>query len=86
VLGDSKLVIEWVQGRENIHNIRLASILRDIKLAFLSFEWLSFHHILQELNSKADELSKEALELQIDTFVFYEYMDGVETEVMEFRF
>jgi hypothetical protein len=86
VLKDSKLVIEWAQGRENIQNMRLESIMRDINLAFLSFEWFSFHHILKEINSKTNKLSKDALELQSGTFVFYEYLDGVKIEAMEFRF
>jgi hypothetical protein len=30
-------------------------------LDFQSFEWLSFHHVLRELNGKEDELSKEVL-------------------------
>jgi ribonuclease HI len=61
VFGDSKLVIDWARGINNIQNPRLASLLRDIKLTFKDFEWLTFQHILRELNSKADELSKEAL-------------------------
>jgi ribonuclease HI len=59
VFGDSKLVIDWERGQNNIQNPRLASILRDIKLTFRNFEWLSFQHILRELNTKADELSKK---------------------------
>jgi hypothetical protein len=41
---------------------------------------------LRELNSKVDELSKEALELHRGTYAYYEYKEGVEAEVMEFRF
>jgi hypothetical protein len=40
---------------------------------------------MRELNSKADELFKETLELQNGTFGFYEYFDGTETEAMEFH-
>jgi hypothetical protein len=58
--------------------------LKEIKLNFRAFEWLSFHHVLRELNSKADELSKEALELQKGAFGFYEFFEGEETEAMEF--
>jgi hypothetical protein len=46
---------------------------------------LSFQHILRELNVKADELSKEALQLQRGAFGYYEYFEGTETEAMEFR-
>jgi ribonuclease HI len=82
VFGDSKLVIDWERGQNNIQNPRLASILRDIKLTFRNFEWLSFHHIPRELNTKADELSKEALQLQKGAFGFYEFFEDTETEAM----
>jgi ribonuclease HI len=59
--GDSKMVIDRARGINNIQKHRLASLLRDIKLTFKHFEWLSFQHILRELNTKTDELSKEAL-------------------------
>jgi ribonuclease HI len=84
VFGDSKLVIDWARGINNIQNPRLASLLRDIKLTFRDFEWISFQHILRELNTKADELSKEALQLQKGAFGFYEFFEGTETEAMEF--
>jgi ribonuclease HI len=86
VLGDSKLVIEWAQGKISIQNNNLTSVMREIQLAFQSFEWLSFQHILRELNCKVDELSKEALQLQRGAFSFYEYFDGTKTKAMEFRF
>jgi hypothetical protein len=60
--------------------------MREIQLAFQSFECLSFHHILRELNNKADKLSKEALQLQRGSFDFYEYFDGTKIEAMEFFF
>lgn len=83
VLGDSKLVIDWAQGKVNVQNTKLANVLREIKLAFQSFKWLSFHHVLRELNSKANELSEEALELQKRAFEFYEYFEGIETKAMK---
>jgi ribonuclease HI len=85
VMGDSKLVIDWEKGKLSIQNINLANITRDIRLSFQSFEWISFQHVLRELNVKADELSKEALQLQRGAFGYYEYFEGTETEAMEFR-
>jgi ribonuclease HI len=85
VFGDSKLVIDWANGKNSAQDIRLANIMRDIKLTFQSFEWLSFHHILWKLNSKADELSKEALLLPVGAFGYYEFIEGEEVEAMEFR-
>jgi hypothetical protein len=76
VFNESKLVIDWERGQNNILNPRLASILRDIKLTFKNFECLSFQHILRELNTKENELSKEALQLQKGAFGFYEFFKG----------
>lgn len=47
VLGDSKLVIEWAKQKVNVQDIRLEPLLRDIKLSYQSFEWLSFSHIFR---------------------------------------
>jgi ribonuclease HI len=68
VMGDSKLVIDWAKGKISFQNINLANILRDMRLSFQSFDWLSFQHILRELNVKAYELSKEDLQLQRGAF------------------
>jgi hypothetical protein len=58
VFGDSKMEIDWVRGKISIQNPNLENILKEIKLNFRAFEWLSFHHVLRDLNSKADKLSK----------------------------
>jgi hypothetical protein len=50
VFDDSRLVIDWERVINNIQNPRLASLLRGIKLTFRDFEWLTFQHILRELN------------------------------------
>jgi hypothetical protein len=85
-MGDSKLVIDWDGQKIEFQDIRLTPIMRDIKLTYPPFEWISFHHVLRELNEKEDALSKEAMLLPSRAFRVYEYFDGVETQVMEFRF
>jgi hypothetical protein len=73
------MAIDWANDKNFIHNPNLATILQDIKLNFRAFKWLSFHHILWEINTKVDELSKEAMELPSRAFVFYEFHEGTET-------
>jgi len=77
-------VIDWAKGKISIQNINLANITRDIRLSFQSFDWLSFQHILRELNVKADELSKESLQLQRRAFGYYKHFEGTGTKAMEF--
>jgi hypothetical protein len=85
VFGDSKMVIVWASEKISIQNPSMATIVRDIKLNYRAFGRLSFHHILWELNTKANELSKEALELPNGAFGYYEFMDGTGIEALEFH-
>jgi ribonuclease HI len=84
VLGDSKLVNDWVRRNITAQDVRLERLLRDIKLTFQSYEWLSFSHILCELNQKVDEFFKQALTFHVGAFRLYEVYDGVQTKAMEF--
>jgi hypothetical protein len=79
-------VIDWANGKNSTQDIILQNIMRDIKLTFRSFERLSFHHILHNMNSKVDELSKETLILPIGEFGYYEFLHGEEIKAMEFWF
>jgi hypothetical protein len=85
-LGTLSWLSTEAQRKNNIQNIRLDPILRDIEHSFSAFEWMYFHHILREINTKVDELSKKALDLHNGALVFYEFLNGVEMEVLEFRF
>jgi hypothetical protein len=84
VIRDLKLVIDWARKKKMAQDTRLEPILRGIKFVFLSFELLSFNHNFRELNKKEDELSKEALLLPTGSFGFYEFLEGVETQSIEF--
>jgi hypothetical protein len=69
-----------------VQDLRLTTLMRDIRLASHSFELLEFHHILMELNEKEDVMSKEVLLLPSRSFGVYKYFDGLETKAMEFHF
>jgi ribonuclease HI len=85
IMGDSKLVVDWACNKVKVENMGLGYLLRDVEFQSSSFEWVSFHHILRELNSKVDNLSKEALLFLKGDFGFYEYINGEEKEGMEFQ-
>ena len=84
-MGDSKLVVDWACKKVKVENVGLGYFLRDVEFQLSSFEWLSFHHILRELNSKVYNLSKEALLFLKGVFGFYEHVNGEEREGMEFQ-
>jgi hypothetical protein len=65
----------------HLHNL----LLHDILLSLNTLGRYSCHHILRELNEKADALSKEALELPSGACGIYEYIEGEELVSMEFQ-
>jgi hypothetical protein len=67
-----------------VTDVRLDSLLRDISETLISFEWISFNHIYKELNTKSDQVSKEALTFLTCTFGIYEFLNNDETKSMEF--
>ena len=82
---DSKLVIDWESEKDFVSDLRLNPLLHDINIAFQSFDWLLFIHIYRELNVKSDARSKEELSLPMGAMGFYEFIDNMETEAMEFQ-
>jgi len=74
------------KAHQNIssQDVILAPLLRDIKFSFQYIEWLTFIHILREINEKDDDLSREAFTLPVGAFGIYELFHGVEKKSMEF--
>jgi ribonuclease HI len=86
ILGDSKAVVEWVNGHNQMQVLRLKTLMAQIHRSFFaSLEWFSINHIPRELNSLADELSKEALLLDMGAFISQEYFEGQFYEEMNFH-
>lgn len=61
IMGDSKLVIDWLDRKVFIEALCLEHILWNIRSEINKMKWFSAKHILRELSSKADWISKEAL-------------------------
>jgi ribonuclease HI len=76
VLGDSKVAIDWANNKVQIQVVKLQLLLNHIHSSFAKFEWSSFPYIFRELNSMADKLSKETLELDSSSFISQEFYDG----------
>ena len=64
IYGDSKAVIEWAQGRNDIRAPHLQNLLRAIQSLQHSFEATHISHIYREYNIEADSMSKQALAIQ----------------------
>ena len=64
IFRDSKVVIDWENGRTNIQVPYLQHVLTKIQNLKTLFRRISFAHIYREVNEEADSLSKQALAYQ----------------------
>jgi len=61
LIGDSKVIIDWLNGSDNLHSIHLFAWMDRIKFLQCHFKNLIFTHASQEFNRQEDILSKSAL-------------------------
>jgi ribonuclease HI len=61
ILGDSKVVVDWLEQKGNLQAINIEGWKRRIRDLATSFQGTSFQHIFRESNEEADKLSKQAL-------------------------
>jgi len=65
IMGDSMITIKWANKQAVCHIMRLRPIIEEIHHLCTLFDNISFTHIYREQNSRADQLSKEALGLEL---------------------
>jgi ribonuclease HI len=61
VLGDSKVIIEWINHKGNLHSTNIECWKQKTKDLAKTFNDISFQHIYRDHNKEADSLSKRAL-------------------------
>jgi ribonuclease HI len=61
VLGDSQVIIEWINNKGNFHSANIECWKLKTKELAKTFNEISFHHIYRVHNKEADSLSKRAL-------------------------
>jgi len=65
IMGDSRIIINWANKSSECHTVRLRPILEEILLLVTRFDHISFSHVFREHNTQADQISKEALGLNL---------------------
>jgi hypothetical protein len=65
VYGDSMLLTKWLNNEQGIHINFLQALAKQIKVNTEQFTRITFIHVYKELNSKADTLSKDGLQLRV---------------------
>jgi ribonuclease HI len=78
LLGDSKIIIDWLNGQADFHVAALECWKERTQEATNSIKNLSFSHIYREENSEADTLSKKALFMPPGQIRFTKWEDGNE--------
>lgn len=73
MLGNSKLLMVWANGKCQLSNLNLGPILLRVLEVKQHFDFISFTHIYREFNTKADSLSKDALSLQEGSLLLQEF-------------
>jgi hypothetical protein len=78
VVGDSKLVIDWLNNQVDLQAMGLHFWKKQIESLIMEFSAIEFIHSFREFNQEADNLSKHALGLQEGMLKFYRMEDGQE--------
>ena len=63
VLGDSRLIIQAMNGVSQSQNLRFARLIKRLKSASKTFHRLEFFHILCELNDLVDQAANNSMVL-----------------------
>jgi ribonuclease HI len=75
ILGDSKIIIEWLRGKGRLQVISLDCWKDKIMALISSFQKISFDHVYREENQVADCLSKQALTIDPGKLTFYQCIE-----------
>jgi ribonuclease HI len=78
VLGDSKVVIDWLSNRGRLQESAIEDWKSRIKDLIKHFHAISFVHIFREFNMEADLLSKQALREPEGRITYYLWTNGTE--------
>jgi hypothetical protein len=62
--------VDWINGKTSFQVRRLWPIMVQLQELIENLEWFSCRHILWELNSEADALSKDALSYEVNPFFY----------------
>ena len=70
-MGDSKVIIDWVNGKSSLHSIFHQHWMIQVKRLIQSFEKMTIFHIYRIFNNEAYLLSKQAIK-DMNGFLLFE--------------
>jgi hypothetical protein len=78
VLGDSRIIIDWLNNKGKLQVNALECWKDRIKELNNAFSLISYTHIFRESNMEADLLSKRSLQEQEGKIKYHKWIDGHE--------
>ena len=66
VFGDSRIIIQAMNGGRKADNIRIDRLTRRIRSIIKLFRNVSFYHILRDLNGLADNAANKAIDVELN--------------------
>jgi hypothetical protein len=75
-LGDSKVIIEWLNQNGNLNAIDIEGWKRRTRDLSTGFQEINYHHIYRDFNKEADHISKQALLGPSGRLTFYTWGNG----------
>jgi ribonuclease HI len=77
ILGDSKVVIEWLSNRGSLQVCAIEGWKARIRDMIRCFDVVSFDHIFRNSNRDANLLSKQALGEPEGSIIYYPWSNGI---------
>jgi hypothetical protein len=78
VMGDSKVIIEWLMNKGRLKVAALEGWKIRIKELTKLFRSITYQHIYRDFNMEADKQSKLALEVSEGYIYYHQWISGVE--------
>ena len=83
IYGDSQLVINWVNGKFRIQNLKLSQVLMEVNRLLDLFELVDLKHINCERNSHVDALAKDGATVREGFWYIKEHRGNVCVETYQ---
>ena len=75
-LGDSKVIIEWLNNRGRLHASAIEGFKHRTKELIKKIQEISFQHIFREFNKEVDQLSKQPINEPEGKISYYKWENG----------
>lgn len=85
VLGDSRVIIDWISQKINLHSVSIESWLDKTRVLSSRFTDINFIHISRIHNRVADALSKRALREAVGRLSVFHCDNGIDSSISSYN-